>query len=174
MIRARGTFSDACTILNRNEFERLYQQQARNLYAYLVYRTSDPELAEDVLAATFERVLASRRRFDRRRGSERTWLYAIALNALRDHYRKAGAERRALARVVPHENPEPGLEAVAARDELGRALASLTDAEREAVSLRYGADLTLAEMARVLKLDIKTVEGRLYRGLRKLRRLMGS
>ena len=55
------------------------------------------------------------------------------------------------------------------RDELARALAGLSAEEREVISLRFGADLTAPEMARVLGTKLTTVEGRLYRALRKLR-----
>ena len=63
-----------------DEFERLYAEHAQPLFGFLVYRTGDRALAEDLVADTFERALRARRRFDRRRGSQKTWLYAIALN----------------------------------------------------------------------------------------------
>jgi RNA polymerase sigma factor (sigma-70 family) len=158
-----------------DEFERLYAAEAQGLFAFLAYRTGDRALAEDLLADTFERALRSRQRFDRRRGSEKTWLYAIALNLLRDHVRRAAAEQRALGRVA-----EPGegsaderLEGLERRDALSRALASLSSEEREAIALRFGADLTVPEIAKVLGESLTTVEGRVYRALRKLRGLLG-
>ena len=54
------------------DFERLYGQHAEPLFAFLAYRTGDRVLAEDLLADTFERALRARRRFDRRRGSEKS------------------------------------------------------------------------------------------------------
>src|ERR671916_2262890 len=87
--------------MESDEFERLYAAEAQALFGFLAYRTGDRALAEDLLADTFERALRARRRFDRRKGSERTWLYAIALNLLRDHARRAAAEGRALERVGP-------------------------------------------------------------------------
>jgi RNA polymerase sigma factor (sigma-70 family) len=56
-----------------------------------------------------------------------------------------------------------------AHDALGRALASLADEEREAIALRFGADLTVLEIAKVTRQPLTTVEGRVYRALRKLR-----
>ena len=82
------------------EFERLYEQEAQGLFGFLTYRTGDRALAEDLLADTFERALRARRGYDRRRGSAKTWLYAIALNLLRDHARRAAAEGRAVERVA--------------------------------------------------------------------------
>ena len=60
------------------------------------------------------------------------------------------------------------LEAIAERDALARALATLSDEEREAIALRFGADLTVPEIAATLGEKLTTVEGRVYRALRKL------
>ena len=49
------------------------------------------------------------------------------------------------------------------------ALEVLSAEEREAVALRFGADLTVPEIARVLDEQLTTVEGRVYRALRKLK-----
>jgi RNA polymerase sigma-70 factor (ECF subfamily) len=153
------------------DFERLYDREARALYGFLAYRTGDRALAEDLLADTFERALRARRGFDRRRGTERNWLYAIALNLLRDHARRAATEGRAVERITPGAPTaaDSAEEAVGRRDELQRAMAGLAEEEREAIALRFGAELSLPEMAGLLGLPLTTVEGRVYRALRKLR-----
>jgi RNA polymerase sigma-70 factor, ECF subfamily len=153
------------------DFERLYEEHARPLLAFLSYRTGDPTAAEDVLADTFERVLRGRRRFDPRRGSEKTWVYAIALNLLRDRARRGAVRERVGASLAAERTTASGggLELVETRDELRRALDTLSAEERETVALRYGADLTVPEIARVIRERPTTVEGRLYRALRKLR-----
>jgi len=155
------------------DFERLYNEHASPLLGFLVYRTGDRALAEDLLADTFERVLKARRPFDRRKASEKTWLYTIALNLLRDHARRSAAGSRALERVtVGAPSPATGereLESIEQRDSLQQALATLSPEEREAISLRYGADLTVPEIARLKGEKLTTIEGRVYRALRKLR-----
>ncbi|MBA3328572.1 MAG: RNA polymerase, partial [Solirubrobacterales bacterium] len=65
--------------MREGDFERLYAEHAQPLFGFLAYRTGDRALAEDLLADTFEAAYRARRRFDRRKASERTWLYAIAL-----------------------------------------------------------------------------------------------
>ena len=157
-------------------FDRLYEAHAQQLLWFLEYRTGDRALAEDLVADTFERVIRARKRFDPRRGTEKSWLYSIAMNALRDHSRRAAAESRALEKAVP---AGPGASAptgasddlaqVEHRDQLFAGLAALTTEERDAIALRYGADLTVAEIARVTGERRSTVDGRVYRALRKLR-----
>jgi RNA polymerase sigma-70 factor (ECF subfamily) len=135
----------------------------------------DRELAQDLLGDTFERAIRGRRRFDPRRGTSKAWLYTIALNLARDHDRRQAAERRILGHRVPAD-PDSGDEAAVVtlhvtelRIVLASALDRLDPGEREAIALRYGADLTMRELATVTGERLTTVEGRVYRGLRKLR-----
>ena len=154
------------------QFERLYAEHAAPLLAFLDYRTGDRALAEDLLADTFERALKSRRRFDPRRGSEKAWLYTIALNLLRDHTRRAAAGERALEQVAAGRRGEPtsgGVAPIEERDAVRRALEVLSNEERESIALRYGAGLSLPEIATVTSQKLSTIEGRVARAMRKLR-----
>jgi RNA polymerase sigma-70 factor (ECF subfamily) len=160
--------------MRREDFERLYEEHAQALYGFLAYRTGDTALAEDLLADTFERALRARRGFDRRKASEKTWLYAIALNLVRDSARRRSAETRALERI-PHEaaGSSADLDAVEHRDQVRHAMGVLSEEEREAIALRFGGDLTVPEIARLLEQPLPRVEGRVYRSLRKLRDELG-
>jgi RNA polymerase sigma-70 factor, ECF subfamily len=158
--------------MRKADFERLYADHAQSLFGFLVYRTGDRALAEDLVADTFERAMRARRMFDRRKATEKTWLYSIALNCLRDNARRRAAEGRALERTdLPRgrDDPEGGLDRISRRGDLSRALSALSAEEREALALRYGAELTIPEIAKLTKEKLTTVEGRVYRALRKLR-----
>ena len=156
--------------MRSSDFERLYEEHAGPLFSFIAYRTGDRALAEDIVGDAFEKALRARRRFDPRKASEKTWIYTIALNLLRDSARRKGAETRALERLpdATARAPNP-LERVEDRDELGRALGILSDEEREAIALRYGGDMTVPEIAKLLREPLPRVEGRVYRALRKLR-----
>lgn len=156
------------------DFERCYAEHAQPLLRFLIFRTGDRALAEDIVADTFERVLRSRGRFDPRRSSEKTWIYSIAVNLLRDHARHQAVAARA-HELSPSGAAESSADLAGAaedRDLIRRGLASLSVEEREAIALRYGADLTLPEIAKVTKEQLSTVEGRVYRALRKLRQTL--
>ena len=158
-------------MLDDDHFDRLYAEHAKRLFGFLVYRTGDRALAEDVLADTFERALRGRRGFDRRKASEKTWLYTIALNLLRDRARRRAAEGRALERHGQSGSsdspPEP--DTIEQRGDLQTALGCLSAEERETVALRFGADLTMPEIAKLQGAPLTTIEGRVYRALAKLR-----
>jgi RNA polymerase sigma-70 factor (ECF subfamily) len=160
--------------LARERFERLYRDHARGLYAYLRWQCTGDAEAEDLLADVFERVLRSEHRYDPARGTETTWLYAIAVNRVRDHARRGAAERRAVDRLRVEVGRSVGAEAVSGREDLAAALGRLSVEEREVIALRFGADLAVAQVADALGEPVTTVEGRLYRGLRKLRGALGG
>jgi RNA polymerase sigma factor (sigma-70 family) len=155
-----------------SDFEQLYEEHAQGLFGFLVYRAGDRALAEDALAEAFERALRARGRYDPSRASAKTWLYSIALNCLRDQQRRVAAETRAVKRILVGVAPggsDSAISRVDDRDQLSRALAGLSEEEREAIALRYGGDMTAPQMAELLGERVTTVEGRIYRALRKLR-----
>ena len=155
-----------------NDFARMYDQYAADLLGFLVYRTGDRTLAEDILADTFERVMRTKRGWRGRGASEKTWLYAIAMNRLRDLARRADAEVRANERVGVAAGGISVYEEFDERDAIHRALAELPPDEREAVALRYGGGLSLAEVADATGVRRTTAEGRIYRGLKRLREIL--
>lgn len=160
------------------DLDRLFDEHAEPLLKFLIYRTGDRALAEDIVADTFERALRKRSLFDRARGSEKTWLYTIATNLLRDGARRREVEERAYAAAFLPEaalvGGDGGLGRFEARATVMEAMEGLSPEERESIALRFGADLTVPEMAKVLGEPLTTVEGRVYRALRKLRSRLGD
>lgn len=92
--------------LRADELAELYDRHAEALLAFVVRRTWDPEVAVDILAETFAVALEGRRRF---RGHDdqgaRAWLYGIARNQVADHFRRDGAQRRALEHLGIERRP---------------------------------------------------------------------
>jgi RNA polymerase sigma-70 factor, ECF subfamily len=155
--------------VNDADFERLVRRHGQDVYAFLLYRTGDHWLAEELLQDALERAYRSRGRFDRRRASEKTWLVAIALNRWKDVLRRHASEAAALEAVARGAPAADGMERVEERRALLQAMDGLPPEEREALALSYGADLTAKQVAALLDVPVTTVQGRLYRGLRRLR-----
>lgn len=148
-----------------------YDAHVGDVYAYLGYRTGSAEDAEDLTQVTFERALVGWAGFDPTRGSVRAWLLGIARNALIDHQRRV-ARRPDLvprsealdARAAVDDAAELGIS-----PELEQALAVLDDRARELIALRYGGDLSGAEIAELTGLSLANVQQILSRSLRRLR-----
>lgn len=151
-----------------------YEAHAEAVYGYVRFHLPSPDAAEDLTADTFLRAFRAADRFDARRGSVRTWLLAIARNALRDHLRRARVRRYvplAGFRDLAVEAPSPE-ERVLWEDQVARlldAVAQLSPGDRELLGLRYGSDLGADAIGELLGLTPQAVRTRLWRALKRLR-----
>jgi RNA polymerase sigma factor (sigma-70 family) len=153
---------------------RLYTEHSAALFVYLSRRVGR-DLAEDLLAETFRVAMESYPTFDGRRGSEKMWLFGVATNLLRHHWRTE--QRRLLALTRTHGQElsylDPliaQLEGTAARvdaeHEAGlvlRAVASLQPEDRDLLILSGWERLNSTEIGRVLGVRPSTVRSRLRR-----------
>ena len=156
----------------QDELLDAYRDNVNGVYAFFTYSVSH-EAAEDLTAATFERVVRSWSRFDPSCASARTWIMAIARNILADHFRRQ-SHRNAVsldeypalaASLASSDDPAAQCLSVAtARDWLGR----LEPREREVLALRFAADMPAAEIARTLELSEANVHQISSRALRRL------
>ena len=143
------------------------QPLIERVYSYVAYRVGDGVHAEDITSDVFERALRYRTRYDARRGSPISWLIGIARRAIADymsseHAHSSDIPELSVANVFEDQ--------VALRLELREAVEKLPERDRELVALRYGADLTATQIARILGLRTNTVEVSLHRALATLRR----
>ena len=82
---------------SRELTHRLFVAYSRDLHRYAARRVGR-EIADDVIAEVFRRVLEHGDRFDAQRGSERAWLFGITTNVLRNHRRSETRRMAALTR----------------------------------------------------------------------------
>jgi RNA polymerase sigma-70 factor, ECF subfamily len=124
-------------------------------------------LAEEIASETFIRAFDRRASFDCSRADARPWLFGIAANLMRRHWRTERRRLRALERLErPHRedsSPHERLELVAALD-------ALPAREREALLLFALADLSYEEIAEALGVPIGTVRSRLARARDRIRK----
>lgn len=153
-----------------------------SLLGYL-YRLSggDRTLAEDLVQETLLHVLRQRTyRCDR---PFKPWLYRIATNLARDHF-KSAAVRRSVREGDTEETllhlydsePSPEDHALAAEQgrEMRAALARLREEERVVVLLRFYQGFSLQEIAEALHIPLGTVKSRLSAGVHRLRLVLDS
>ena len=147
------------------------------MYGYFRFHVPAIDVAEDLTAETFLKLVRSARRYDPAQGSARAWILAIARNVLRDW-----ARRGRLRQYVPLGNlldlqcdaPSPE-ERLLHEEEIGRlldAVATLAAADRELIGLRYGSELDTAEVAGLLGISEGSVRTRLWRALGRLREVL--
>ena len=162
---------------DQDAIEELYRRHSRLLLGQLRFMVDEPALAEEVLQDTMLAVWRGARTF--RGGSRvRTWLLGIARRQARDRMRRRRPMPMADSELAERASPNPGPEAVAVERAEGRrmvaALDTLTPAHREVLGLVFGADLSLAEVARVLEVPLGTVKSRLHAARAALSRTMNE
>ncbi|MER6580177.1 sigma-70 family RNA polymerase sigma factor [Nonomuraea sp. NPDC001023] len=150
-----------------------YRTHAASVRAYL-RRFVPAQEVEDLLQVVFADVWRSRGRYDPGR-SQAAWVFAIAHRRAVDHLRV----RRLLTVPLQEAGDLPGRarpapDALGDRDQIDRALAELSDAQRQAIELAYFADLTQREIADHLRVPIGTVKARISRGLHRLSDLLAG
>jgi RNA polymerase sigma-70 factor, ECF subfamily len=155
------------------DFEGLYRTTRDDVFAYVTTLLHDRGAAEDVTALAFERAYRKKGTFDSRRGSERSWLFAIARNAALDELRK---RKRSAALAAEPEDVAPGpdeeVDRALRRAAVRTALAGLPPRERELIALKFHAGLDNAEIADVLGVSVTNAGTRLHRALTKLREIL--
>jgi RNA polymerase sigma-70 factor, ECF subfamily len=153
------------------DWEALYARELPRIYNFFRYRLGDDALAEDLTSTTFEKAWRARARYRRDLAKFSTWLYAIARNVANDHYRRRRSEvplDEALERPAAGTPEEDALRR-SELERLGQLLAGLTDRDRELLALKYGAELTNREIAKVTGLSESNIGTILHRTIAALR-----
>jgi len=166
-VEASGVKSELC--LDECAFRVLYEQTSRPLLRYLLGMTRRPDLAEDLLQETYCRFLTARLP-EMDEGQMRSYLFRIATNLLRDHWRRpkdepaleASAEPPALA---PHLERRFGVR---------QAFYRLKPRERQLLWLAYVEGSNHQEIAASTGLRAGSIRLLLFRARRRLAQLIGG
>jgi RNA polymerase sigma-70 factor (ECF subfamily) len=157
-------------------FEIVFDRHGGAAYS-LAYRiVGDRARAEDITQEAFLSLWRSGARYDRARGSVRTWLLGIVRNRAIDLLRRdvleaprlAFEEEMAERRISRDETDEEALRRDAARQVRG-ALKELPADQLRVVELAYFGGMTHSEIAEMLGMPLGTVKGRMRLGLEKIR-----
>jgi len=150
----------------------LYDRYHERLRRFLARATSDAEDVDDLVHATFLAAAASAARYDGR-ACARPWLIGIAVQHLRRRHQARGrffAALKALAtRGRATVDPRPAL---AARGDVERALAGISQPKRIALLMAEVEEMSCTEIAAALHIPVGTVWTRLHAARRELRRAL--
>jgi RNA polymerase sigma factor (sigma-70 family) len=161
-------------------FEAAFREHFPPVFRFLARRVG-VALAEDLAAETFATAYRRRTLFDPGQGSLRSWLYGIAANLLRNHWR---AEQHLLlldARLLPEPDAGDGADTIDQRlaaallaPRLASALGQLTHDQREVLLLFAWGELSHEEIAAALQIAPGTARSRLSRARATLREHLGD
>lgn len=158
---------------------RLYDKHYEAIFRYIYRCTPDRATAEDLTSNVFLAAFRHLRRLRWRPIRFRAWLYRIATNEIRMHYRKVKRVRAFYASNGRREMDaaRPASDAPAAAEEhrlLHEALLCLKPKYRTAIVLRYFEDKTIAEISEITGRKEGTLRCHLHRGLAQLQDILSQ
>jgi RNA polymerase sigma-70 factor (ECF subfamily) len=153
-------------------FTQIYERYAPAIYRYIYFRIGEAELAEDLQAEVFLRMLEGIHRYEDRGWPISAWLYRIAHDRTIDTIR-----RRRNRQQLPLESwggmcdgPEGSVSAQLDYEELKRTLNDLTEDQRLVIQMRFMGDMSIQEVANKLGRTEGSVKALQHRGLQSLAR----
>lgn len=160
-------------------FEKVYQRLADPVFGLVLQVVRDRAQSEEVAQEVLVEIWRSASRFDAGLGSARAWVLTMARRRAIDRVRAVQAasdrERRVVesSHTVEFDEVAEAVEGKLERRQVRRCLQTLTDVQRESVSLAFYRGYTQKEVAGLLGLPLGTVKTRLRDGLIRLRDCMG-
>ena len=159
---------------NDAAFEELYHRYARRLKGFFFLQLGgDEELAADATHDVFLRAYEARNRYQEGKNVS-TWLFTIAYNICRNHYRSNAYETQLSATLdaepISEEQIEIQLDAAALDDALAQVLSELPPPLHQLFSLHYQEELTIPQVAEIVGIPEGTVKSRLHKTMNIIRK----
>ena len=154
-------------------FEELYRRYARRLKGFFFLQLGgDEELAADATHDVFLRAYEARDRYQEGRKVD-TWLFTIAYNICRNHYRSNAYEAQLMASLdaepVTDQQIEVELDAALLDEALAQVLSELPTPLHQLFSLHYQEELTIPQIAEIVGIAEGTVKSRLHKTMNMIR-----
>lgn len=152
---------------------RVYQEYYPKLYKYTLYRVGQPNAAEDLVSEIFEKVLINYHIYDPQKAKFSTWLFTIANNTIINYHKKSHHNSFInLEQIDSKYQLEDSIIEQELKENLLKAILCLDERQRNIIALKFGANLTNREIARILNLTDSNVGTVLYRALKHLRDIL--
>jgi RNA polymerase sigma-70 factor (ECF subfamily) len=155
--------------MDDESFQTFYESTARPLWSYLSRVSGDTVLADDLLQESYYRFLrAGHQGMTDAHG--KNYLFRIATNLLRDHWRRG----RSAGRLAPETTPAPEdtAERVHVRSDVGRVVERLKPRERELLWLAYVEGFSHKQIGEALGLKADSIRLLVFRARQKLAGLL--
>ena len=158
-------------------YAAVYDRTAGQVLGIVLSVVRDPAQSEEVAQEVLLDVWRSASRFDPERGSAAAWVMTLAhrraVDRVRSEQKAAEREQRVASATIAYDEVTEAVEARLDRERVRRCLGSLTELQRESVTLAYYGGYTYREVAELLGVAVGTVKTRMRDGLIRLRDCLG-
>ncbi|MEJ5187667.1 RNA polymerase sigma factor [Treponema sp. J25] len=161
---------------DKEAFRKIVETYKDSLYRYCLTRIGNEERAKDLVQEIFIRAYRSLPTFKLGRQFG-PWIFTIASNVLRSSWRRTTREQAMTSHLFypedpEQENPENNMLQRETQREVVRALRNLPHELYEVLYLYYFEGLSVSEIAKTLELEEENIKSRLFRGRKKLRKIL--
>lgn len=160
-------------------FTPIFETYYKRIYNYVGYRVNCHFTAEDLTSQVFEKTLNKLGTYSPSKSPFEVWLFAIARNVVNDYFRSQKRHKlfsldRFKELISGSKEPESLFIQGEFNDKLQQALETLSAKERNLIALKFGAELKNTEISELLGISEDNVGVRIYRIMKKLRKIVGS
>ena len=160
--------------MRESAFLQLFDDHHAPLFRFAYRLTASVSDAEDIVQECFLSLLRPGCSYDPARTPIRTYLYGAVRNQWLKRRRRAALAAEADPDLLDPTSPEADLLTGEVQDAVAQAVAQLPEAQREALILAHYEQLPLAEIARILELEVGAVKSRLERARARLRETLAA
>jgi RNA polymerase sigma-70 factor (ECF subfamily) len=172
-----GALLDRVAQGDESAFRAVYDRAAGQVLGTVRRILRDPAQSEEVMQEVLLEVWRTAARFDPAAGSAAGWIMMLAhrraVDRVRSEHSAAQRELRAAVLTVDYDQVTEAVETSLEHERVRRCLTTLTDLQREAVTLAYYQGYTYREVAELLGVAEGTVKTRMRDGLIRLRDCLG-
>ncbi len=139
--------------LDPEALARIHDTYYVPIFRYVAFRVGDHTTAEDLTSEVFTRLLAALRDKRAPQNTLRGWLYGVAARVVSDHHRATYRTPQVEldeALVSGDHDPADIVDRKMTQESVLRAMQDLTEEQRHVLSLRFGSDMPIQDVARVL------------------------
>ncbi len=158
-------------------FDAVFEQLGPSVYGVVKRVIRDPAQSEEVTQEVMLEVWRTAAKFDAERGSATSWVMTLAHGRAVDRVRSVQKDseraRRVAAADIPYDMVAEAVESSLERERVRRCLGSLTELQRETVTLAYYRGYTYGQVASLLGVPTGTVKTRMRDALIRLRDCLG-
>ena len=158
-------------------FDAVYDLQAASVFGIVLRVIRDPAQAEEVTQDVLLELWRSASKFDAERGSATAWVMMLAhrraVDRVRSVQKESERERRTAVADIPYDEVAEAVESSLERERVRRCLGSLTELQRESVTLAYYGGYTYGQVASLLGVPTGTIKTRMRDALIRLRDCLG-
>ena len=158
-------------------FDAVFEQLGPPVFGMVKRVIRDPAQSEEVTQEVLLEVWRTAAKFDADRGSATAWVMTLAhrraVDRVRSVQKESERERRTASADIPYDDVIEAVESSLERERVRRCLASLTDLQRESVTLAYYGGYTYDQVASLLRVPTGTIKTRMRDALIRLRDCLG-